>query len=566
MKFRIQSSIFFTLMLAISPLAEAHFPFVATDSAGRVEVWFGDSLTDHTYPMPETVTTMSLRQLPLGDTETLSTQLIQTDDFVGLRTSDSIQADGEIVGSVVYGIYHGTKLTYHVEHLPSPDAAAWPTTPRDTKMPQTVVTPHVDGGVQVLVLRGDQPLPNVSVRSLAAPTNSAAKTTADQATTTDQDGIVRFHADQIAKGINALQLQFKSEQTGQWRGEAYQSETEILTATFFNGVSSDSSPATNEVSINDVTADVMTSQLPPLPEELTSFGAAIQNNVVYVYGGHTGRAHSYSTAEQSDRLWRLDVGESQQWDLVDEDQRLQGLALVAYKDSLVRLGGFTAMNEPDAEHDLWSQTSVTKFDPTTGSWSELPELPEPRSSFDAVLVDEIIYVIGGWQMAGEADAVWHSTAWSLNLADPSSKWQALPETPFQRRALSVATVDGKVYAIGGMQAVGGPTTRVDVYDPQTQTWSTGPSLPGEPMAGFGTAAFACGDSLIVTTMDGNVCKLSDDGQRWSMMTQLEPARFFHRMVPLDENRLLVLGGANMEIGKFTDLPIVQLNRSTASDD
>ncbi|TWT99043.1 Kelch repeat-containing protein [Neorhodopirellula pilleata] len=543
----------FTLMLAYSSLAYAHFPFVATDSSGRAEVWFGDSLTDRTYPMPQSVAGVSLYQVSSDEQRPLTTQPAESDELVGLQTAEPVLPDGEIFGSVVYGLYHGTKLTYHVEHLPSSNAQSWPTKPRDTTTPQTVITRLDDGGVQVLVLRGDQPLSGVNVRSLATPAGSKEQTKTNQTFTTDNNGIVLLKANQIADGLNALQVQFKSDTKGQWQEETYESETEVLTATFYHSVVDDSSPADETVS-----AEVIPSQYPALPEELTSFGAAVINDAVYVYGGHTGSAHSYSTAEQSNRLWRLQLGDSPNWELLNEDQHLQGLALVAHNGSLIRLGGFTAKNEPDTEHDLWSQDSVVRFDPAKREWNELPALPEPRSSFDAAMVEDTIYVIGGWQMAGEADTVWHSTAWSLNLADTSPTWQALPEPPFQRRALSAATVDGKVYAIGGMQATGGATTQVDVYDPSSRTWTTGPSLPGEPMAGFGTAAFACGDSLIATTMDGKVCRLSGDRQRWSIISELEPSRFFHRMLPLADDRLIVLGGANMEVGKFTDLPIVRL--------
>jgi hypothetical protein len=34
---------------------------------------------------------------------------------------------------------------------------------------------------------------------------------------------------------------------------------------------------------------------PPLPEAFSSFGAAVADGHVYVYGGHTARTHLYST-------------------------------------------------------------------------------------------------------------------------------------------------------------------------------------------------------------------------------------------------------------------------------
>ena len=76
----------------------------------------------------------------------------------------------------------------------------------------------------------------------------------------------------------------------------------------------------------------------------------------------------------------------------------------------------------------------------------------------------------------------------LDLADRNPEWKALPKAPFERRALAVAAHDGRIYAIGGMSD-DGPSTRVDVFDPQSGTWAEAPALQGEPIEGFGCSAF-----------------------------------------------------------------------------
>ena len=58
---------------------------------------------------------------------------------------------------------------------------------------------------------------------------------------------------------------------------------------------------------------VTTTDLPELPLELTSFGGAVANGTLFIYGGHSGAAHSYSTAEQSDEFWSLDLNAPQKW-------------------------------------------------------------------------------------------------------------------------------------------------------------------------------------------------------------------------------------------------------------
>jgi len=57
---------------------------------------------------------------------------------------------------------------------------------------------------------------------------------------------------------------------------------------------------------------------------------------------------------------------------------------------------------------------------------------------------------------------------------------ALPAPPFQPRALSLAHLDGKLVAIGGMQEEGGRTTRVDLLDVAAGAWSQGPSGDSPP--------------------------------------------------------------------------------------
>jgi hypothetical protein len=172
---------------------------------------------------------------------------------------------------------------------------------------------------------------------------------------------------------------------------------------------------------------VRATELPPLPQTVTSFGAAVTGDALYLYGGHTGRAHHYYHEGQADTLWRLDLKQPNAWEALNEGPGLQGLAMVAHGGKLYRIGGFTARNPEDQDADLWSQAAVACYDPAVGRWQDLTPLPEPRSSFDAAVLDDKVYVIGGWRIAGGRDATWHKTAWTMDLSADSPSWQALPE-------------------------------------------------------------------------------------------------------------------------------------------
>ncbi len=150
--------------------------------------------------------------------------------------------------------------------------------------------------------------------------------------------------------------------------------------------------------------------LPDVPHAVTSFGAAVIGETVYLAGGHLGESHEYNSADQSDELWSLDLAGDRQWKVAATMPKLQGLAMVAHGGKLYRVGGFEARNTPDQPKDLHSRADFARFDPVTRQWTELAPLPEGRSSLDAAVVGNDLYAVGGWKMSGKGtESVWHDT-------------------------------------------------------------------------------------------------------------------------------------------------------------
>ena len=550
------------LTLTSLGVAHAHFPWLSTNEKGHAAMWFGESTADQTYAMPKKVRGIQL--FSEQGKNALITQAVNRDDLTGLESTTPVNPNAELFGTVVYGIYHGTKLSYHVEHLPQTNSDTWPIDPRPKTALQSVIREVDNGSVAVTVLRDGLPISDTEVKLFCENGHEEA------ARSTDSDGVVTFTADEIEGGLNAVVVGLiDSEAKGQYNGEDYSSTTVFLTATFRMNPHEHDDVSPKKTSIPAVDPDsgvsVGPSPLPDLPEELTSFGAAVACNHLYVYGGHTGAAHSYSKTEQSNRMWCLDLAngsQSQQWTAMPAGPSLQGLALVSHDNRVIRIGGFTAVNESGKNHDLWSQDSVSAYDPVKKTWTDLPSMPGGRSSLDAAVLGDTVFVFGGWKMAGDSDsATWYQSAWSLNLADPNAVWQTTAAPPFKRRAVSVAAFAGKLFVIGGMQETGGPTTRVDIYDPESDSWCLGPPIPGSGMSGFGSSSFATGGALYVTTLDGFVHRLDANCEEWSTTAKSDPARFFHRMLPITEKELLMIGGANMEMGKFTAIHLIRITSS-----
>jgi hypothetical protein len=276
-----------------------------------------------------------------------------------------------------------------------------------------------------------------------------------------------------------------------------------------------------------------------LPEALASFGATVSDGWLYVYSGHIGRAHEHSIDNLSRAFRRWNLDDRSQWEDLEMRTPAQSSALVSHRGKVWRIGGMTARNAKGADADLWSLDEVECYDPIARRWEPRIPLPEPRSSHDAVVVGNTIFVVGGWTLAG-ADKTWLETAWVLDLDVSSLAWKSMPAPPSPRRALSLVAARGKIWALGGMSRVGRMLDRVDVYDLALGTWSEGPTLTG---SGFGVAAIALEDRLIANGIDGAVLDLDAKGEAWVRVRTLELPRFFHRLVSTESGKILAIGGA-----------------------
>jgi uncharacterized GH25 family protein len=296
----------------------------------------------------------------------------------------------------------------------------------------------------------------------------------------------------------------------------------------------------------DVTAESkgssQVSQLPSMPLATSSFGAVACDGWLYIYGGHIARTHSYSTEAVSGRFHRLKLADGKTWEELSGGPGLQGMNLATHGGKIYRVGGMQPRNKPGDEVDNYSIADCTCFDPAAGNWKSIGSLPEPRSSHDVAVVDDKLFVVGGWNMKGEAGGNdWLKTMLVMDLAADNPEWKSV-EQPFQRRALIVAVRHGKIYVLGGFDEADEPSLRVEIYDPNTSNWTTGPDLPGHKMNGFAPAACTMNDQLYVSVGDGTMYRLNDTENRWDEVARTTP-RIVHRLAP-HESQILVIGGAS----------------------
>ena len=308
----------------------------------------------------------------------------------------------------------------------------------------------------------------------------------------------------------------------------------------------------------------LASEPAPLKQGVTSLGAAAVDGTLYIYGGYQGAPHHYSMEGQSDRFLSLNMEKPTEWKTLPSGPKIQSLELVAHDGKLYRLGGFQALNKQGEDSNLQSLADVAVYNSAEKSWKTLTDLPEPRSSFDAVVMGDRVYVVGGWTLGGgQGSGKWLKTAWSADLTQRPLVWEPLAEPPFQRRAVAVAAYSGEIYAIGGM-ADGETTRRVDIYNPKSDKWRRGPDLNGEKdIHGFGAAAVGTDTGLYVSSLSGTVQRLTEGAEQWEVVADLDSPRFFHQMIAHD-GKLWLVGGANMVEGKLPNVEVIELKGDAAA--
>ncbi len=527
---------------AVSQGALAHFPWLVTDSKGNASLFFGEGLDDRTYKMPDSIKAAKILTGDSSSPTTLDATAVESDDFVGLISNKPVSGNGRIWSDVTYGVYHGNRLNYCAASihggLPSIDQLSKKKHASELNAPKGLHAELFQDGqdVCVMVTWNGKPLADVEVKLFCDEGHEEANET------TDKNGRVEFNSSEVEDGVNGIMFGHTVEgDSGEIAGQGYASTMYYYTLTFRR----------------DSESKQVQREFAELPFEITSFGAACVDDTAYIYGGHTGNAHSYSTEEQSNKLLSLDLNDpSADWKVESTGTRLQGLAMVPHGTNVIIIGGFSAKNAPGEEHDLHSVSDVRQYNTKTKEWSSLPSLPKGRSSHDAAIVRDTIYVVGGWTMSGDEPTVWHDTALSLDLSAKKPQWKELPAPPFTTRALATVAHDGKLFVIGGMDQKGGPTRRVHIFDPAYQQWTQGPELLGEGnMAGFGAAGWSIDGALVVSTYEGDVLRLASDYESWINLGKSETSRFFHRLLPFT-NKLLSVGGANMEEGKYLNLEVL----------
>ena len=106
-----------------------------------------------------------------------------------------------------------------------------------------------------------------------------------------------------------------------------------------------------------------------------------------------------------------------------------------------------------------------------GKWAKRADMLTARYGLSSSVVDGKIYAIGGWDAVGKITSI-------VEAYNPmTNTWTRRADMPTARYALSTAVVNGKIYAIGGSPDGKIVLSTVEEYDPMTDTWTKKADMP-----------------------------------------------------------------------------------------
>ena len=185
-----------------------------------------------------------------------------------------------------------------------------------------------------------------------------------------------------------------------------------------------------------------------------------------------------------------------------------------------------------------------------GTWTTAAPMPTARLLHGAVTgLDGRIYVIGGETMSG------YRVPQNANeIYDPATNtWSTGAPMPTARYALGVACgLDGRIYAAGGYSY--GSLSLMEIYNPTTNTWTTGPSMPTQRhgvalTTGLDGLIYAIGGDMVGGGANTAVVQVyNPTTDIWSTRAPLPVVRNGHKAVTLPDGRIFVYGGLSAGVG------------------
>jgi N-acetylneuraminic acid mutarotase len=220
-----------------------------------------------------------------------------------------------------------------------------------------------------------------------------------------------------------------------------------------------------------------------MPTARAQLGVAVVNGKIYAIGGSNNTAagpYVLSVNEEYDpatNTWTIKK-------TMPTARHSFGIAV--YENKIYCIGG--SVNGPElAVNEV--------YDPATDTWEIKTPMPTARAALSASVVNDRIYLMGG-DPANTTNEEY----------DPATdSWTTKAEIPTGTVYAQSAVVKNKIYLFGGLSSRGSN----QIYDPETDTWTSGASVPSGVAEGAAAATVGVNAPLKIYVMGGETTYVSN---------------------------------------------------------
>lgn len=263
---------------------------------------------------------------------------------------------------------------------------------------------------------------------------------------------------------------------------------------------------------------------------------------IYVFNGFGAGIKIQPSVE------KFDAG-SRSWSVVSKTSAMRGNAMthngvVRVGDEVWLIGGRVGSHPGRVTAQVW------KYNLAGSNWTQGPSLPVAGAAGGAALVGNRIHWFGGLDTLARCDVANHFV---YDLGRPEAGWvdiSGVAAMPSPRNHFGTVVLNGLIYAIGGQFTHGGcgksgtpDTNLVHAFDPQTNQWTQKAGLPRvqshiEPSSFVHKGAiYVIGGEII-----GNkVFRYNPAADDWDTVKQL-PQALLAPIARVVDNTLLVSSG------------------------
>ncbi|SDX07785.1 Putative Ig domain-containing protein [Flagellimonas zhangzhouensis] len=215
--------------------------------------------------------------------------------------------------------------------------------------------------------------------------------------------------------------------------------------------------------------------------EFNHFQATEYKGLIWVIGAF--KNNDYPNEVPAEYIWMFDPA-TQEWikgPQIPEGRRRGSAGLALYNDKFYVAGG------NNDGHDGGYVAQFDEYDPATGTWTPLTDMPRARDHFSTVIIGDKLYAAGG-RLTGGTGGAFKPLVSEVDVYDfTSGTWSTLPSDqniPTPRAGAAAVNFNDKLIVIGGEvqnELVYGVSTDdalsiTEEYDPVTQTWDRLPDM------------------------------------------------------------------------------------------